>query len=679
MSLVHILGFVCGFAVFRLLLCLCTWGLSLNLLPVGCCRFWIPLALLDFHCLVTRFSCHLFRPMLGVGIRYGEADNPGPVNRVGLCVTNPTCVSNKFDVYVDLLTKHQLHLVSMSETAATSAAQRQLDKQFRSKKCKILWCPPVPPLCDTRSGLTHARGRASGVSLLSKLPCRHSRLHSAPEWSFTTRFVHVIVQVGHSHFQLVVLYCKPVHSASDTDYNSQLMQFALGQLRLLPLPFVILGDFNMPVSHFESWPELLASGCQDLTDLHLQHFGFVMPPTCKGVTNPDNAIISAGLIPFVKNIQVLEPTWFSAHCPVIFDLLLPGDTLFMHRLSFPRSFVELDLEDDAFNAVDTSSCFEQVTSLEDWGIAVEQAVNLALSAGQGSRPSLSKAFKGRCRPMKVTKRPVCSSCKPACPGSYEPSTEVLTMASRRQVTQTRRLESLYRRLCKLGDNWSFATLPLATQQQLREEWLAIVRSHAFGLPFLHWIASFADMDYPGFPIPCAAWVFEAYQLAKHFLECTLQENAKVQKAKAAFSRASDRLANDKQAFAAVRGPGPPPVLQTCTHVAFPVIVVTRNGGFLRDVFADVSDLSKLSGAFPILLGDHPSGLVEAADHFITVSTVSSLDLTDQVGSLTQDQYATAPDEVAADLTQFWQAIWHKQDPPAPFVHAQPGEFGLDMS
>ena len=219
-------------------------------------------------------------------------------------------------------------------------------------------------------------------------------------------------------------------------------------------------------------------------------------------------------------------------------------------------------------------------------------------------------------------------------------------------------------------------MSLATQQQLREEWLAIVRSHAFGLPFLHWIASFADMDYPGFPIPCAAWVFEAYQLAKHFLECTLQENAKVQKAKGAFSRA-DRLANDKQTFAAVRGPGAPPVLQTCTHVAFPVIVVTRDGGFLHDVFADVSDLSKLSGAFPILLGDHPSGLVEVADHFITVSTVSSLDLTDQVVSLTQDQYATAPDEVAADLTQFWQAIWHKQDPPAPFAHAQPGEFGLD--
>ena len=578
------------------LLCLVALGFSWNYFSlVGCCRVVIPLGS-SFSCLP--FLSFVVRPLLGNGVRFGEAINPGPCNRVGLCITNPTCVSNKFDVYCDLLQQHSLHLISMSETAATQVVQRQLARKFHAKKCKLLWGLPVPPLTDTRCGVSHARGRASGVAMLSKLPCRPSRLQDVPDWTFSTRFLHGIFQVGQSHCQFIVLYCKPIHGSAEVEFNSKLMHFALQQIRMIPLPYVILGDFNMPATQFESWPEIAASGSVALTDMFLQQNAFDMPPSCKGATNPDNAIVSACLVPFVRNISVLDVTWFAAHSPVTFDLIFPGDTLFMHRLSLPTSFVSLDLDVDAWVAMDLSDSFQDISSLEDWGRAVEESVDIALRAGLGSQPALTKQYRGRCQIMKVTKKPVCSPCKQAPPGSYEPSTEVTTMACRRQVKQVRRLESLYRRLQKHA-HVVFADLPPRIQNQLLEEWYAITRSHAFGFPFLHWLSRFEDMDFPDFPLPSASWTFEAYQLAKHFLERSLQDNLRIQRDKIFYARSMDRKANNRQAFSEVRGPGPPPVTQVLQTVTFDAMVVSRGGLDLHDVFSDVEDLSQISGAFPI--------------------------------------------------------------------------------
>ena len=357
-----------SFFLFKLF-CLFALGFSWNCFSlVGCCRDVIPLGSSLSY---LPFLPFVIRPLLGNGVRFGEAKNPGPCNRVRLCITNPTCVSNKFDVYCDLLQQHSLHVISMSETAATQLVQKQLTRKFNAKKCKLLWGLPVPPLTDTRCGVSHARGRASGVAMISKLPCCPSRLQDVPNWTFSTRFLHGIFQVGQSHCQFVVLYCKPIHDSAEVEFNSKLMHFALQQIRMIPLPYIILGDFNIPVTQFESWPEIAASGSVALTDLFLQQNAFDMPPSCKGATNPDNAIVPACLVPFARNISVLNVTWFAEHLPVTFDLLFPGDTLFTHRLSLPASLVGLDLDVDAWAALDLSDCFVGISSLAGsccWGL-----------------------------------------------------------------------------------------------------------------------------------------------------------------------------------------------------------------------------------------------------------------------------------------------------------------------
>lgn len=71
-----------------------------------------------------------------------------------------------------------------------------------------------------------------------------------------------------------------------------------------------------------------------------------MPATCLGATQPDNAIISAQLIPLIGQIQVADSQWFATHSPVIFSVQLAQSQLFTKKLQMPASWIEFALEKD---------------------------------------------------------------------------------------------------------------------------------------------------------------------------------------------------------------------------------------------------------------------------------------------------------------------------------------------
>ena len=414
----------------------------------------------------------------------------------------------------------------------------------------------------------------------------------------------------------------------------------------------------MTAQQFDLWPELSSSGCMSLPQLYQHKYGCEIPPSCKDVTFIDNAILSPALASLVGDIQVLPATFFATHSPVLFDLVLPHRSLFMPRLRHPQTFVDLCLDSDALSAVGCPEVFNSVDSLSTWGHAVESAVDLALKQGHGTLTSLPPRYRGRCQPLKIAKCPVNSPIRPACPGSFEPSVEILTMFSRRCVTQLRRLESLHRRLKKCeGRPFDFRI-----HEQLCQEWAAIVRSHAFGCPFLHWLATFEDMDLPAFPLPSVAWVFEAVQITRHFVEVQLHADMKIQRAKHDFEQALDAQTGHKKAFSQVRGPGPPPVTQVVKHVAFEALVVSQEDMLKHDVFASQQQLVDVRLQFPFMIGEVPCQVVSIDLDFVTVSTLGPMDLTSDLAPVSQHQVDIASHEVAAALTSFWQPIWQR-DPP----------------
>ena len=334
-----------------------------------------------------------WRPMLGVSMRQGEASHPGPPSQpcsiISFCITNPTCIARKSDTFRDLFKATQADVITCSETAATDCVQRSFSQEMKTV-AKVHWSPPVMSLSTSESGHQSQRGRASGVALLSKVPSRPARLKLPEEWTACTRFVHCIVQIGQSHCQVIVLYCKPTSVPGAVDYNSDLMTMAIQQAALVPLPYIILGDLNMKVEQFNSWELMASRGCRSLDQIYQRLYAKQMPNTCRDATRIDNAILSPGLVPLVEQTEVLENTWLATHRPVFFQIKIPGQTLFACHLKFPKSFVDLDIPDDAWSEMqDFTGQLAAAKTIPEWGQAVESNVNAMLSKGGASRLNLS--------------------------------------------------------------------------------------------------------------------------------------------------------------------------------------------------------------------------------------------------------------------------------------------------
>ena len=171
--------------------------------------------------------------------------------------------------------------------------------------------------------------------------------HMASErpWNLSTRLLHCITSLGSLHIQIFVIYGKTMSVSDALTHNQALLDFVVAQSRLLPLPTIVLGDFNTPISQFSLWPSLHASGFRNLMDLYLLHHGKSMPPTCMETTHPEMAFFSPELVPLVQDIEVLGPEWFATHRPVCFSMKIPTDGLMKKHIRFARQFVELGLDE----------------------------------------------------------------------------------------------------------------------------------------------------------------------------------------------------------------------------------------------------------------------------------------------------------------------------------------------
>ena len=610
-------------------------------------------------------SFHLWRPELGSGVRFGEAKHPGPtdseVQLIRFCVTNPTSINQKADFYIDLAKFHQCDVISLSETAATDIAQANFSRIVGKNQLKCHWSPPVPAFRNTITGKPHEKGKASGVGLCTKLPFRPCRNPFDAHWSASTRLIHTIVKIGNWHVQVVTVYCKPTSSGAAVNFNQELLNYVMSRVEAVPLPFIIMGDFNMELDRFDGWPHLEAKGCRNLPQLYHRLFGSTMPATCKEVTTPDNAIISSALVPFVKHIQVLRDTGIPTHHPVIFDFAFPSQGLFRHRLKFPRQFVELGLNEHDFAMAfeDNQHSFETPNSLEEWGICLEKLADIAVKNSPSLQTQgfyqLPASFRGRCQAKHVTKCPVQSSIKKAWDGVYEPSTEVLTMATRRKITQLRRIQSLMRRLFKIRDLTLIST---QTYQELKNEWNAILKSTALGKPLLFWLYDYPEIPFPAYPLPSAEWLHDVSQLVQHVVDSDLKLDRKYYQDCLKFQRQVDKkFSSSKLAFKQVRGQSKPPVTEIKQVIQDFVKVVLTDDPHQVEIYGEFTH--RLSCQFPLHLDTLITKVVAIDDDAATLDLGDETWSGEEEAHITQNIFSCDPVEIAQQLNQYWLPIWQK--------------------
>ena len=168
------------------------------------CFFPFVVALLEFSCVAYRPRKLLIWPRLTLinnpllGIRVGEASNPGPPppgRTYTFAVLNPTVLTDRQQDIIDL----NADCISLAETSATTTVQTEFTKFARKADYSVLWSPPVSPHKHMVNPLaldTARRGEALGTASLHRTPHRPSRNELPSHLQATFRVSQEIVPFG---------------------------------------------------------------------------------------------------------------------------------------------------------------------------------------------------------------------------------------------------------------------------------------------------------------------------------------------------------------------------------------------------------------------------------------------------------------------------------------------------
>eukprot|EP00438_Fugacium_kawagutii_P035675 Skav231660 [mRNA] locus=scaffold823:176737:181197:- [translate_table: standard] len=307
---------------------------------------------------------------------------------------------------------------------------------------------------------------------------------------------------------------------------------------------------------------------------------------------------------------------------------VPQHLVTVPKYRFPETWIQFGLDQ-----TDLSSACEQLvdktepSTLQAWGQRVEEVVDVALRRESAKRPelelpcSLPKRCRGRCQPVKLTRRPILPLAKNPRQGSYHPKDEPISFRSRKLFTQYRRVESLCNRLKRVSD---FAAFPDKVKKQLREEWEAICRHRILGFSFFDWCQQVPELGPCPAAFPPAAWLEDLKQYLRYHVDSQASLDAKHREDILAMRHRIDvKEGHSKQAFSMIRGPGKPcfsTTVQELEELAIPAL----EPGALR-LYLDHA--SRFVTHAPVFVNHHPSQLLSHDDHSILVRPLTQLDVT----------------------------------------------------
>lgn len=481
----------------------------------------------------------------------------------------------------------------------------------------------------------------------------------------TGRIVHSVVLFGCLHVQLVVVYGLPNTRCNSQQLNSNLFLEAVQACSKLPLPFIIAGDFNVDPFSLDCEETLNRLGLKDLVRLSKEKLGKVMQKTCRDSTIADNALISTDLVPFLRDIRVSSQQYFDTHRPVFVEFAFPSQGVFDTRLKQPKSWIELDLEDELFpeayqQAVDTLGT---PSTIEEWGHAIEFTADIVFREQQRKNGvslqrirGLPKKFRGRCKPATFEKISVKSLTPVTRPGDYSPPGEIYDFATRKKVLHMRRLQSFLRRYQK-QHHMSFRF-----HDELVAEWDAILRDRSWGNSFLLWCQTQPELGPPCYPLPEFDYVFSLYQLTKFYTDAEVKSNQSHWQQRRQLHQLWDTKQGSAKAFAKMKQNFRPPVSELLVNVSDSVQIAPAEDGLVH-IFSGCPQLFSMSNL--VYLDDIPCSIKSVDSYSLTVLPNAEVDFSKEVCQLTQHCFQHAPQEIFETLNQYWQQFWHHPENPAP--------------
>ena len=605
------------------------------------------------------------------GQRIGEAANPGPPEttqtsmKLKLGIVNPTSVREKTWEFDKLINDHHCDIIGLAETSATIATQKEVDRELRTWKYKALWSNPVQHQKLRLDGEVSKRGRAGGTAIFTHLTSRVSRIPATDVGHMTNRLVHAIIQFGNTSVQVFVIYGATSSIANSVQITENLIQEAIDRSQRLNLPSVFLGDFNMDVAQSEAFAPLFQHGYRHLEEIFLTRYGKVMDFTCNDATN-DTAVIHPVLLPWLTDIEVNKDKLFDTHDPVFVTFALPCEPLSTLRYRIPHCWADLPIETSDLQEVYHEHSIP-AQSIDAWCKKCELLVDQVIQRNHHKDPQINplchlpKRFKGRGIDRRPVKCPFQAQVKEGRNGDYNPPGEVCAIATKRKVTQLRRLQSLRRRIQKL-DN--FTSIWPQTWTGLNQEWKKICHDTCMGSAFFFWAQYQPEIGPLPRQLPSVDLIYTLEQIFRTVVDDAVYHDGQVRKNLARWGQVADKkLFHSKKAFAYAKGQAKPPLTRIATKVQAEGLVMSEPHHIPDthrvQIEIGVGNPEDFHPNFPITINDDPWWISEITSYSLILHSGDPHQVPVCECHLQQTQEHVEVGKIFSELNSYWQTFWNR--------------------
>eukprot|EP00438_Fugacium_kawagutii_P029601 Skav235415 [mRNA] locus=scaffold924:108827:114000:- [translate_table: standard] len=256
--------------------------------------------------------------------RFGEADHPGPSERLMVGAFNPHQILG----HESTVCGWGKGVWAAAETSHTLSARSIAAGRFRKQKMNSVWSNPVPCHSGNHGSL---RGKASGTAVISHLPLKPFPGTLPPALEASSRFVDTLIDLGGGTRMYMANIYGPTHNVTHHDpwaILTSLCECAFSRAHGYRGPAVVTGDFNVNVDEIPFWSCMVKRGWIDAAAFDATRRGTHAQATSRGNARKSFILINAALVQTLVHCDVNQTYDFDTHPLLVaqFDLEIMQST-----------------------------------------------------------------------------------------------------------------------------------------------------------------------------------------------------------------------------------------------------------------------------------------------------------------------------------------------------------------
>ena len=597
------------------------------------------------------------------GKRIGEAKNPGPDQHVfEVTLINPTALWSK----MDCIAEFDSQLLCFAETSTTQIVQNKLTPSFRKLGFTTIWGTPSPKQIQKFTDDSH-RGAAVGVSNHCRYPIRSSCTDSLSDWEKAGRYMHTFVKLPHVEIQVITVYGFHSNLPAARQRTDQLMHFATEQMALTTHPVIICGDINHHSSKLTAAKILKEKGFRTSEELFVEIEGGEMPFTYGDSSKNDILFLSPWLASQVIGVTVDDKKLFAGHNPVSVKIQLPVTQATSQTWRMPSSWITLEPDQQLLSTkyAEDPIVFPPIENdtpeslLTQWAIQVEKAVDKTIREQHQQQPEkfpvakLSRSYRGRNVPRKLIQTPFPQTIKKAWNGHYNPPTDGMTIGFRQRTKQLRRIQSLLHLIRKYHPQ----EITNLQQEQMQQEWDAILASTGFSIGFPAWVDQMPELNPVTEHIPLPDELDIMCQLLKFQLDSEASMINNKNKRHAKYLHQQDlKQYHMKATFRNIREPSPGLIRQVQSEQCFQALQCKTDGSGLLTL--TMPEEAHFDTRQDLKIDGQTASFVDWNSPYLDVMIHDPTAVLSDTPKICQTNPTVEPARVAGELANYWEKFWN---------------------